>query len=150
MARAPFQVAVLPFRHAIPGATEFAVFRRSDAGYWQAIAGGGEDNETAAQAAQREAHEEARIPLTSPLAELTTTASVPVTHFGDREHWPRDLYVIRTHYFGVDTTDVDIAISKEHVEFRWAKFDEAHQSLHWRSDAVALWELAQRIQNGQL
>ncbi len=150
MARAPFQVAVLPFRHATPGAPEFAVFRRSDAEYWQVVAGGGEDDETAEQAAQREAHEEARIPLTSRLVELTTTASVPVTYFGDTEHWPRDLYVIPTHYFAVDATDLEIAISPEHMEFRWAKFDEAHQILHWQSDAVALWELAQRIQNGQL
>ena len=85
-----------------------------------------------------------------PLVQLTTTASVPVTYFGDREHWPSDLYVIPIHYFGVDATGVDITISHEHTEFRWAKFDEAHQILHWQHDAVALWEMAQRIQNGQL
>ena len=150
MARAPLQVAILPFRHATPSTVEFAIFRRSDAGYWQAIAGGGEDGETAVQAAQREAHEEARIPLSSALVGLTTTASVPVIYFKGRDHWPKDLYVIQTHYFGVDAADIDIVISHEHTEFRWAQFEEAHQILHWQSDAVALWELAQRIQNGQL
>ena len=97
MARAPFQVAILPFRPATSGDAEFAIFRRSDLGYWQVIAGGGENDETAPQAAQREANEEAGIPFTSVLFRLTTTAFVPVTYFKDRGLWPRDLYVIPVH-----------------------------------------------------
>ena len=150
MARAPFQVAILPFRRANSGSAEFAIFRRSDAGYWQVIAGGGEGDETAPEAAQREANEEARIPFTSVLFRLTTTASVPVRYFEDRKHWPGDLYVIPAHYFCVDATDVDIVISQEHSEFRWANFNDAQKALNWQSDAVALWELAERIQNGHL
>ena len=45
MSRAPFQVLVLPFRHNQGGQLEYAVFRRRDEGYWQFIAGGGENNE---------------------------------------------------------------------------------------------------------
>ena len=59
MSRAPFQVLVLPFRKTAKGLYEFAVFRRSDAGYWQAIAGGGEMGETSREAAIRESQEEA-------------------------------------------------------------------------------------------
>jgi len=129
---------------------EFAVFRRSDARYWQVIAGGGEHGESVEQAAQREAHEEAGLRAVAPLTHLSTTASVPVTHFDDREHWPRDRYVVPIHYFGVDATGIDIELSREHTEFRWVDTDEARRLLHWQSDAVALWELAQRVQNGHL
>ena len=52
--RAPFQILVIPFRRTAAG-LEFAVLRRSDADYWQFVAGGGEDDETPLQAARREA-----------------------------------------------------------------------------------------------
>ena len=41
MARAPFQVLILPYRKAAAGEYEFAVFSRSDYDCWQGIAGGG-------------------------------------------------------------------------------------------------------------
>ena len=40
MARAPFQVVVLPFRLTDSGGVEFAVLRRADDGQWQGVAGG--------------------------------------------------------------------------------------------------------------
>ncbi len=63
--RAPFQVLVIPFRRTgtVP---EFAVLKRSDASYWQFVAGGGENDETPAQAATRETEEE--IGITGELA----------------------------------------------------------------------------------
>src|SRR5215216_3724181 len=62
MARAPFQVLVLPFRIVDTSTFEYALFKRSDEPYWQGIAGGGEDAETPLAAARREAFEEAQIP----------------------------------------------------------------------------------------
>ena len=58
MARAPFQVLVYPYRKTREDGLEYALLKRSDAGYWQGIAGGGEDNETLLEAARREAYEE--------------------------------------------------------------------------------------------
>ncbi|MFT9222092.1 hypothetical protein [Gluconobacter oxydans] len=43
--RAPCQVLVLPFRKT-GSDTEYALFRRSDSGDWQAITGGGDGGET--------------------------------------------------------------------------------------------------------
>lgn len=46
--RAPYQVLVIPFvlkEHGI----EYGILKRSDVGYWQAIAGGGEMGETPQQ-----------------------------------------------------------------------------------------------------
>ena len=70
--RAPFQVLVYPYRRVDDGAFEYALLRRSDAGYWQAVAGGGEDDETPLEAARREAYEEAGIPPGSPFLQLDT------------------------------------------------------------------------------
>lgn len=53
MARAPFQVLILPFRQAADGDWQYGVLRRSDE-YWQGIAGGGEDGEAPLEAAMRE------------------------------------------------------------------------------------------------
>lgn len=43
--RAPYQVLVFPYYIGSNG-IEYAIFRRSDSGWWQAISGGGEDGET--------------------------------------------------------------------------------------------------------
>ncbi|HEY2253948.1 MAG TPA: NUDIX domain-containing protein, partial [Planctomycetaceae bacterium] len=63
MPRAPFQVLVIPFRRIDGGSFVYALFRRQQAtgGYWQWIAGGGEDDESPLEAARREALEEAGI-----------------------------------------------------------------------------------------
>ena len=61
MARAPFQVLVYPYRKIDDNEYEYALLKRSDAGWWQAIAGGGEDDETPIETAKREAYEEAGI-----------------------------------------------------------------------------------------
>ena len=62
MARAPFEVLVYPYRGLPDGRFVYALFRRADAGFWQGIAGGGEDGETPLEAVRREAYEEAGIP----------------------------------------------------------------------------------------
>ena len=46
MARAPFQVLVLPYRCNPAGDIDYAIFSRSDDSCWQGIAGGGEDIES--------------------------------------------------------------------------------------------------------
>lgn len=67
MPRIPLQVLVLPFRQSTDGMIEYAIFRRNDHGddCWQGLAGGAEAGESAEQAAQREAKEEASIPYIS-------------------------------------------------------------------------------------
>lgn len=42
MARAPFQVLVIPHRIHMHNQLEFALLKRADEGFWQGIAGGGE------------------------------------------------------------------------------------------------------------
>ncbi len=51
--RAPFQVLVFPYRQR-GEEIELLIGRRAQEGYWQGIAGGGEDNESLLAATIRE------------------------------------------------------------------------------------------------
>ena len=150
MARAPFQVHGFPFRKSAAGIYEYAIFRRPDDGYWQAIAGGGEDTESPVEAAKRETVEEAGIPSSADLFMLGTTASVPTFHFKARHLWPKGLYVIPAYYFAVRASDVEIALSHEHTEYRWVDYYGGVGLLHWDDDRTALWELNVRLLNDDL
>ncbi len=150
MSRAPFNVLVLPFRRREAERAEYAIFRRADQGYWQVIAGGGEDEEPPLAAAKREAFEEAAIPSSASFFSLRTSSSIPVYHFSAHQGWPRDQYVIPGYYFCVDASGITVTLSNEHTEFRWVSEDEGRELLHWQSDGVALWELNERLRNGDL
>ena len=150
MARAPFQVHGFPFRKNASGTFDYAIFRRSDAGYWQAIAGGGEDNESPVEAAKREAFEEAGTLPSADFFILQTTASVPTSHFTDRHLWPVSQYVIPAYYFAVRASDVEITLSREHSEYKWVDYDGSVRLLHWDADRTALWELNKRLLNDDL
>ena len=93
MPRAPFQVLVVPFRR-VGEQLEFAVLRRADIDIWQAVAGGGEGDETPPEAALREAREELGLDQPFLLYPLQTMASIPSRFFADRDSWPPGTYVV--------------------------------------------------------
>jgi dATP pyrophosphohydrolase len=144
--RAPMQVLVIPFKieNNIP---LFCIFRRSDAGWWQFIAGGGEDNETPIKAAKRETFEEADI-VADRLYQLTSRFYVPANCISEkhRKNWSTDTYVIPEYCF-VFQTDNEIKISHEHMEYRWVSYENAINILHWETNKTALYELNCRIEN---
>jgi dihydroneopterin triphosphate diphosphatase len=145
MARAPFQVLVIPYRVQTNGELAYAIFRRDDDGEtWQALSGGGEDDETPLDAARREAWEEAGIPPASAYVALDAMASIPAIHFAafrDRA----DLFVVPEYSFGVELVDIDLRLSPEHAEYAWLPYPEAYATLRWDSNKVALWELDRRV-----
>ena len=148
MLRAPFQVLVLPYRRLPDGAYAFAVFRRADAGVWQGLAGGGEDDETPEQAARREGLEEAGIPPSASYRALDARASIPVIFFRDSHLWGETVYVIPEHAFGVDVGDVGddaLPLSAEHTDVRWVSGAEAQRLVRFDSNRVAIWELHQKL-----
>lgn len=114
--RQPFQVAVQFYRRTVLGNFEFAVFKRSDAGYWQLIAGGGEEGETPIQAAQREAQEEAGVSVKS-LVKLTTMSFIPTHFFKEQSVWEERHIVIPNYCFSA-MCDEPIVLSSEHSEYR--------------------------------
>jgi len=60
--REPFQILVLPYKKTT-SVLEYAILRRSDAKYWQFVAGGGEDKEKPLETAKRETEEEIGIAI---------------------------------------------------------------------------------------
>ncbi|MEO7819861.1 MAG: NUDIX pyrophosphatase [Actinomycetota bacterium] len=148
MTRAPFQVIVIPFRRT-GGSRKFAIFRRSDSGYWQTIAGGGEDDETTIDAARREALEEAGIE-SGVFYQLKCLDMVPVVNFMAHTQWPEDLYVIPQHTFAVEVTSRELKLSAEHTAYQWLSYAEAAATLYWQSNKSAVWELNERLKNNDL
>ena len=145
MPRAPFQVLVIPFFLTSSGNVEYAILKRSDAGYWQFIAGGGEDDETPLATAGREAHEEAGISPDMQFFKLDSMATVPANVFKGHESWGKETYVIPEHCFAVEVESRELVLSSEHDEYRWGDFKTISEMLNWHSNKNALWELNQRI-----
>jgi dATP pyrophosphohydrolase len=142
--RAPFQILVIPFRRTAAG-LEFAVLRRSDAGYWQFVAGGGEDSETPLEAAQRETREEIGIDVE--LMPLDSLSTVPKDGFAAADSWGEDVFVIPQHCFAIDASGSDISLSHEHTESQWVPYAQAGELLKWDSNRNALWELNERLKS---
>ncbi len=141
--RAPFQILAIPFRHITTG-LEFAVLKRSDGNYWQFVAGGGEDEESPVQAAERETKEEIGIAADGRLLGLDSMATVPKHCFAAADCW-EEIYVIPQYCFAIDAGDSELAISSEHTEVRWLSYDQAWSLLTWDSNRCALWELNERL-----
>ena len=146
MARAPFQVIILPFLQTDGEAPLYAIFHRRQQAVWQAVSGGGEDLETPAQAAARETLEETGFVAGDGLFPLDSRASIPSAVFADIAHRPKHVFVVPEYAFGLRVTSTEIRLSSEHHEFAWLPFADAHERLTWDSNKVALWELEQRLQ----
>ena len=144
MARAPFQVLVYPYRK-MGDDFEYALLKRSDEGFWQGVAGGGENKETPIEAARREAHEETGIAETATFQPLDTVCPNPVTAFRDSYLWGDNVYVIPQYFFGVSVEAEQIALSHEHTAFQWLKYEEAYSLLKYDGDKLALWELDRKL-----
>jgi dATP pyrophosphohydrolase len=145
MARAQFQVLIIPYRIASDGEPEYAIAKRSDMDAWQFFSGGGEENEAPIEAARREANEEGGIPTDLEFVQLDSIASIPVNNFAAHTEWGQDVYVIPEYSFCVDVRARDLFTSREHEEILWRPYEEAHQLLTWDSNRTALWEVNQRI-----
>ena len=145
MVRAPFQILVFPFYRNEHDEIMYAIFKRSDAHYYQAIAGGGEDDETSTQAAKRETFEESGIPQESKYIILDSKNTVPVEGVAGYFRWGEDTYVIPEHCFGVEVKNQQLTLSEEHTKYKWVNYEDAINMLNWHSNKNALWELNQRL-----
>ena len=145
--RAPFQVIVFPYRRTLSGSFEYAVFFRRTLGYgdfWQAISGGGEDDETPLETARRESNEEGGISYDTPFVQLDSTVTIPAPQAAGML-WGTDVLVVPEYAFGADIGDQEIVISEEHETFRWVDYETAQSLLRFDSNKNALWELDFRL-----
>ncbi|HEX2947896.1 MAG TPA: NUDIX pyrophosphatase [Clostridia bacterium] len=140
------QILVIPYQvsDAIP---IYCIFKRSDAHYWQFIAGGAEDNETPCEAAKREAFEEANLYEGLEYYQLTSKFHVPADCIlpRHRQYWSKDTFVLPEYCFSVKVSDTNITLSSEHEEFRWVSYEKAIELLKWETNKTALFELDNRI-----
>ncbi len=148
MGRSPFQVLVFPYVYK-GDELLFAIFQRGKEGYWQGIAGGGEDKETPLQTAKRESWEEAGISSECKFVTLDSLSTLPVEHVVGEFLWGEDTYVIPEYSFGAEMSERYLQISKEHSQYKWVNYEEALKLLKWDSNKSALWELNKRIRKEQ-
>ena len=145
MARAPFNVLVFPYRKVGNNDFEYVLLKRSDLGFWDGVAGGGEDDESPLDTARRETHEETGIPVESSFIQLDTINSIPVTVFMVGDLWGENVYVIPQYTFGVPANNRQIVLSQEHTEYKWLKYGQAHDMLKHEGNKTALWELDRKL-----
>ena len=143
--RAPFQILAIPYR-LIDGSPFYCVFHRSDFDQWQFIAGGGEDDESPFQAAQREIFEEGGVAVDNIIA-LKSMCYIPTDIFPNINlyNWPKDTYVVPEFAFGFECTK-EIQLSSEHTECVWLSYEETYAKLKWDSNRTALYELNRRLE----
>lgn len=148
MARAPFQVLVIPFDDTAD--LRVAVLRRADMDAWQFVAGGGEEGETPLAAARREAREE--IGAGGELYPLDSCCSVPasVIRREARSHWPARTLVIPEYAFALRVQADGLTLSREHTGAVWVSPEEAARMLRYDSNRTALSELTERLNRGWL
>lgn len=142
MARAPFQVLIIPYKFSERG-LKYCVFKRVDSentsSIWQWVSGGGENIESKEAAAIREMKEETGVTIES-LTALTSLSYIPAIYFAELKTNYPELIVIPEHSFGVNTNE-SITLSHEHSEFKWVDYDTALDLLKWDSNKTALYEL---------
>ncbi len=147
MARAKYQVLVIPYSIVDNGGIHYCLFCRSDSDIWQFIAGGGEDSdESVLSSAKREASEEANIDFHNEYIGLDTVSSIPANCFKNAKAlWGEDCYVIPEYCFAVKVETKKIVLSAEHSKYEWCGYEEALNRLKYDSNKTALWELNCRL-----
>ena len=151
MGRAPFQVLVFPFRAAPDGGFEYALFfRRTEryGNFWQAISGGGEDDETPVQAARREMYEETRIDTGAEFIQLESMCMLPADVASGELLWGEEVLVVPEYTFALRADGQEIRLSPEHEAYRWVDYEAGQDLLRWDSNRNALWELNYKLTHG--
>ena len=145
--RVPFQILAFAVYQAKDDVPEYLILQRdADTGaYWQGVAGGGEGDETPAEAALREIAEETSIVVQQGLVELKSQATIPVKETFGSYLWGPQITVIPEYAFGLKVVDRHVVLSDEHDQYRWVEFETALDMLHWDSNKIALAELHNRI-----
>ena len=141
--RAPYQVLVFPYIKKNKE-VKYCIFKRKDMKVWQAISGGGEDDEMPMEAAKREAGEEVGISSKNKFFQLNSVATIPVEAIRGFL-WGKDVLVVPEHTFGVRVNDEKIDIKDEHTKYKWGTYEEVLKELKWDSNKNALWELNHRL-----
>ncbi|OHA58090.1 MAG: hypothetical protein A2571_03560 [Candidatus Vogelbacteria bacterium RIFOXYD1_FULL_44_32] len=144
--RASFQVLAFPFIKEGDNYL-YAIFKRKDMSVWQAISGGGEDNENPVEAMKREVYEEAALAKDLSFIRLSALSTIPAVNIRGLM-WGEEIVMIPEFTFGIESPSKEFQISDEHTEYGWFSYEEAVGKLKYDSNKSALWELNYRLKNG--
>ena len=144
--RAPFQILAIPY---IKEGDKYLylVLKRKDLDIWQAIAGGGEGDETPVETFRRETFEEAGIDQNSPYIRLSSTTTIPAIHIHGFL-WGNSVVMVPEIAFGVEVSSKELTLGDEHTEYEWVECNEAMKRFRYDSNRSAVWELDYRLKNG--
>jgi dihydroneopterin triphosphate diphosphatase len=53
--------------------------------------------------------------------------------------------VIKEFSFGIEVSEKELLLSREHAAYKWVSYEEAMNELKWDSNHTALWELHKRL-----
>ena len=144
--RSPFQVLIFPFIKD-RGEYYYCLFKRADLNIWQAIAGGGEGDETPLEAAKREFFEEiSTMRANSDFIRLSSMTTIPAANIKGLI-WG-NIIMIPEISFGIEMQSKDINLGNEHTQYQWNVYKEAEVKLRYDSNKSALWELDYCLKNG--
>lgn len=138
------QVLVVPFVRS-GSEIEFAILLREDLKCWHWVGGAVDPGETDDQAALREAMEELGLTVAAPLFRLDTIASISVGQYPAYASAHPEVYVVHERSYAIELSDKIIALSQEHLDYRWVTASEAHGLVAWDSSRTALDEVVRRI-----
>ena len=145
--RAPYQVLVIPF-YSDGSQVLFACLTRSDQGYIQFVAGGGEQGEQPIEAAARELAEETGLMSAGRIKTLTSMAVLQVDYVCGRL-WGDDVILIPEFAFAARIdSPAQTRLSSEHSRCDWLPYQEARAALRWESNRKALLELHEALESG--
>ncbi|HOP06641.1 MAG TPA: NUDIX domain-containing protein [candidate division Zixibacteria bacterium] len=120
--------------------------KRSDAAYWQPVAGGGEGGENSVEAAVRETAEEVGVKAAGhqfvPIPPITF---ISVYDCFGRLLWGPRVTVIPQFFFSLESTTDTVTLSSEHTAYQWLPFDLARPLLYWEDNRNALTTLHRRL-----
>ncbi len=136
------QILALPYKKDKNNQYLYAIFKRVGIKErWQGLAGGVEDKETYLKACIREIKEEANISNNAEIIKLKSISTIPVVNITKKLIFKEETLLVTEKCFGVDVTNEEIILSKEHTTYEWLTYEKAISKLTWESNKNALWEL---------
>ena len=148
--RAPYQTLTILYKEE-QDRFFYAIFYRTSHPIWQFISGGGEEGESILETVVREINEETSIKIDKEqILRLDSKSSIPVVNITGEYTWGDQIYVVPEYTFAVNIKNLNIKLSNEHKEFKWATYEEAMEKLNYDSNKTALWELNERLINKNL
>jgi 8-oxo-dGTP pyrophosphatase MutT (NUDIX family) len=117
---------------------KFLLLKKKLSGNWEAPKGRREKKETEHQAARREVFEETQLKNLRFFPRFRATNKYSIFHQGNKI--PKEDI-----FFLAESTEGDVVLSDEHIEFEWLNFEESIERIKFKNLKTVLIKAAQRL-----